>query len=511
MTGASGTYQVIRGGRVLDPGRRVVEAADVLIAGDTIRELGPPGMAAPEDAGPLDATERLLIPGLVNAHTHGHGSLSKGRGDKWSLELLLNASPWVSGGFTLEDKLTAARLNAAEMVLKGCTAAYDMYFEFPTPSLEGLSAVGKGYAEVGLRAVVAPMMADTTLYQAIPGLLDSLPEPHRGHAEKLRAAPWPEHIAACRSLLAAWPFARARVRPALGPTIPHHCSDDFIRACRDLARDFDVRIQMHLAESEVQAVTGIKRYGTTLARHLDTLGLLAPNFTGAHCIWLDDDDVKLMRDRGASVAHNPGSNLRLGSGIAPARRMLDLQMTLGIGSDGSTSADNQNMFEAMRMAAFVSRLVSPDPEHWLGTWEVLNLATAGGAAVLGLGHLIGRLAPGYKADIVFLDLGNVNFVPLNDAANQVVNCEDSSAVHSVMIGGRMVLSGRRFTSFDYDGLRRDVALAVERLRARNAAPREHMEAMAAFVSRHCVGLTSQPYHVHRRLESRGRQGPGDEA
>ncbi|MEE9209766.1 MAG: amidohydrolase family protein, partial [Kiloniellales bacterium] len=182
------------------------------------------------------------------------------------------------------------------------------------------------------------------------------------------------------------------------------------------------------------------------------------------------------------------------------RRMLDLQMTLGIGSDGSTSADNQNMFEAMRMAAFVSRLVSPDPEHWLGTWEVLNLATAGGAAVLGLGQAIGRLAPGYKADIVFLDLGNVNFVPLNDAANQVVNCEDSSAVHSVMIGGRMVLSGRRFTSFDYGGLRRDVALAVERLRARNAAPREHMEAMAAFVSRHCVGLTSQPYHVHRRLE-----------
>ena len=501
MTGASGTYQVIRGGHVLDPGRRVVEAADVLIEGDTIRELGPPGMAAPEDAGTLDATERLLIPGLVNAHTHGHGSLSKGRGDKWSLELLLNASPWVSGGFTLEDKLTAARLNAAEMVLKGCTAAYDMYFEFPTPSLEGLSAVGKGYAEVGLRAVVAPMMADTTLYQAIPGLLDSLPEPHRGHAEKMRAAPWQEHIEACRSLLAAWPFERAQVRPALGPTIPHHCSDDFIRACRDLARDFDVRIQMHLAESKVQAVTGIARYGTTLARHLDTLGLLAPNFTGAHCIWLDDEDVKLMRDRGASVAHNPGSNLRLGSGIAPARRMLDLQMTLGIGSDGSTSADNQNMFEAMRMAAFVSRLVSPDPEHWLGTWEVLNLATAGGAAVLGLGQAIGRLAPGYKADIVFLDLGNVNFVPLNDAANQVVNCEDSSAVHSVMIGGRMVLSGRRFTSFDYGGLRRDVALAVERLRARNAAPREHMEAMAAFVSRHCVGLTSQPYHVHRRLES----------
>ncbi len=511
MTGPSVTYQVIRDGRVLDPERRVVEAADVLIEGDTIREIGPPGMAAPEDAGTLDATERLLIPGLVNAHTHGHGSLSKGRGDKWSLELLLNASPWVSGGFTLEDKLTAARLNAAEMVLKGCTAAYDMYFEAPVPTPEGLEAVGRAYAELGVRVVLAPMMADTTLYQAIPGLLEALPEPHRSRAQKLRAAPHERHIEVCDALLRDWPFDRERVRPALGPTIPLHCSDDFIRACGDLARDYDVGVQMHLGESKVQAISGLSRYGKTLTRHLDDLGLLGPRFTGAHCVWLDDQDLKLMRDRGASIAHNPGSNLRLGSGIAPARRMLDLHMTLGIGSDGSTSADNQNMFEAMRMAAFVSRLVSPDPEHWLGTWEVLNLATAGGAAVLGLGQLIGRLAPGYKADIVFLDLGNVNFVPLNDAANQVVNCEDSSAVHSVMIGGRMVLSGRRFTNFDYDGLRRDVASAVERLRTRNAAPREHMEAMAAFVSRHCVGLASQPYHVHRRLDPLGRQGPGDEA
>jgi cytosine/adenosine deaminase-related metal-dependent hydrolase len=496
-------HQVIRNGRLLDPERETVAPADVLIDGEDIAEVGPPGMAAPAEAQVVDASDRLLMPGLVNAHTHGHGALSKGLGDKWSLELLLNAAPWVSGGFGLEDKYTSALLNAAEMVLKGCTAAYDMYFEFPTPSLEGLSAVGKGYAEVGLRAVVAPMMADTTLYQAIPGLLDSLPEPHRSHAEKLRAAPWQEHVAACRSLLAAWPFARAQLRPALGPTIPHHCSDDFIRACRDLARDFDVRIQMHLAESEVQAVTGIARYGTTLARHLDTLGLLAPNFTGAHCIWLDDDDVKLMRDRGASVAHNPGSNLRLGSGIAPARQMLDCGLAVGIGTDGSASADNQNMFEALRMAAFVSRMAAPEPEDWLGTWEVLRLGTLGGAAVLGMDGMIGRLAPGYKADVVFLDLGNVNFVPLNDIPNQVVNCEDSSAVDSVMIGGRMVLAGRRFTRLDYDKLRRDVAAAVRRLKEANAPTRARMEAMAAYVSRHCVGLACKGYHVRRRLDGNG--------
>ncbi len=498
---ATPDQQVIRNGRLLDPERRVVEVVDLLIEGDSIIETGPPGMDSPDDAVVIDATDRLLLPGLINAHTHGQGSLGKGSGDKWSLELLLNASPWVSGGLTQEDRYLAASLNAAEMVLKGCTAAYDMFFEFPAPSLEGISAVARAYAEVGVRAVVAPMMADTSLYQAIPGLLESLPEPHRSHAEKLRAAPWEEHIAGCRALMQEWPVDRDLARPALGPTIPLHCTDDFIRACRDLAKEYDVGVQMHLAESKVQAISGLKRYGKTLTAHLDDLGLLGAKFTGAHCIWLDNDDMKILSDRGASVAHNPGSNLRLGSGIAPARQMLDLGVTLGVGSDGSASADHQNMFEAMRMAAFVSRIADPDPDTWLGTWEVLQAATLGGALVLGMGDLIGRLAPGYKADIVFLNLTNVSFVPLNDIPNQIVNCADSSAVDSVMIGGRMVLEGRRFISIDFDRLRNDVQATVERLREKNAQAHERMEAMAAFVSSHCVGLACEGYHVHRRLDA----------
>jgi len=231
--------------------------------------------------------------------------------------------------------------------------------------------------------------------------------------------------------------------------------------------------------------------------------LLGPRFTGAHCIWLDDDDLARMADKGATVAHNPGSNLRLGSGIAPAKRMLAKGIAVGIGTDGSASADNQNMFEAMRMASFVSRIVTPDPDSWLSTGDVLKMATAGSASVLGMGDLVGRIAPGYKADILFLDLGNVNFVPLNDAANQVVNCEDSSAVDSVMIGGRLVLSGRRFTDFDFEALRQRVDEACARIRERNRDSFAHMQAMAAFVSQHCVGLARDHYHVRRRLDAQG--------
>jgi len=499
--------QIIRHGLLLDVDTETTAPADILIDGERFLEIGPPGLAAPGDAQEIDAGDRLIMPGLVNSHTHGHGSLGKGIGDRWTLELLLNAGPGIRADQSLEYKRTSARLNAAEMVLKGCTAAYDMYFEAPTASIEGISAIGQGYADVGVRAVVAPMMADISLYDAIPGLMDALPEAHRKAAEQLKAAPFDKHIENCRAVLDNWAHDRDRVRPALGPTIPHHCTDDFITACRDLAAEYDVGVQMHLAESKTQAVVGMKRYGRTLAQHLDTLGLITPGFTGAHCIWLDEDDIKLMRDRGASVAHNPGSNLRLGNGVAPARRMLELGVNVGVGSDGSVSADHQNMFEAMRMAAFVSHIVTPDPETWLGTWEVLRLGTQGGARVLGMDDRIGRIAPGYLADLVMLDLASISFVPLNDAANQIINCEDSSAVHSVMIGGRMVLDGRRFTDFDYDGLRRDVEAAVTEARERNAPARERQEAMAKFVSSHCVGLACEGYHVHRRIDRAGNGDP----
>ena len=317
------SFTIVRGGLVLDVVKRSVARADILIDGATIAEIGSPGMGAPDGALVLDARDRLVMPGLVNAHTHGHGSLGKGLGDKWSLELLLNAAPWVSGGFTLDDKKLAAHLNAAEMVLKGCTAAYDLYFEFPTASVEGLDAIAVGYGDVGVRVVLAPMMADTTLVDAIPGLLDALPETHRAHVMKMKAAPADAHLEACAAMAKNWSHDRQRARPALGPTIPLHCSDAFICGCRDLATEFELPVQMHLGKSKVQALAGRARYGKTLTAHLDALGLLSSRFTGAHGVWLDEDDIRRLADNGSSIAHNPGSNLRLGSGIAPAFEMLN--------------------------------------------------------------------------------------------------------------------------------------------------------------------------------------------
>jgi len=487
---------VIRGGLVLNPGGGEAAPADILIDGDRIVQIGPPGLTAPEGASVRDATDRLLIPGLINAHTHGHGSLGKGMGDRWPLELLINAGPWMTGNRGVEEKYLAAKLNAADMIARGCTAAYDLYSEFPLATLDGMTAAARGYADVGARVVLAPMMADTTFYDAIPGLRDALPEALGKQVDAVRMAPAEAHLQACGTLLRGWGGAPMVAGLALAPTIPLHCSDAFITGCDRLAKEHGVGLHMHLAESKSQAVSGLTRYGKTLTAHLDEIGFLRPGFTGAHCIWLDSDDITRLADNGCAIAHNPGSNLRLGSGVAPARDILTSGMTLGVGTDGSSCSDNQNMFEAMRLASFVSRVRGPDPESWLETGEVFRMATEGSAAALGWGGQLGRLAPGYLADIVFLDLGASAFVPLNDPVNQLVHAEDGGGVRDVMVGGRMVLEDRVFTQFDYGALRTAVAETTARLAETTVETKALAMALENHVGQYCIGLARAPYPIN---------------
>ena len=181
---------IVRGGVVPDWTRHRVEAVDILLERGTIREIGPPGLAAPTHATVVDARDRLLVPGLVNAHTHAHGGLAKGLVDERApLEVFLAGAGALNGNRTTEEKYLSALVSAVEMVRKGCTACYDLALEFPAPSVDGIHAVAQAYLDVGMRAVVAPMMADRTLYQALPGLLDAIPEPQRTAARALVTAP----------------------------------------------------------------------------------------------------------------------------------------------------------------------------------------------------------------------------------------------------------------------------------------------------------------------------------
>ena len=483
------THTLIRGGRLVDG------PADILVRGDTIVEVGE--IQLPPEAREIDARGKLLHPGLINAHMHGHGNLAKGMGDRWTLELLLTAAPWTNGYRSLEDKYLSTLIGAAEMLMKGCTACYDLMAEFPTPSVEGLEAVGRAYRDAGMRAVVAPMVADLSFFEAIPGLMEALPAALQKEVERLRLAPYRTTLENMRKALHGWKFDRDALRPAVAPTIPLHCNDEFLAGCGSLARDYGVGLQTHLSESKVQAVSALKKYGRSLAAHMDALGLVGPNFTAAHGVWLDDEDMKRLAARGASVAHNPGSNMRLGSGIADMRGMLDSGINVGIGTDGASSSDNLNMYEAMRIASLASKVRGPDWQRWITTKEVLEAATAGSAKALGFGDKIGRLAPGYKADIVFLDLGNVNWIPLNDAVNALVHTEDGSAVHSVMVAGRMVLENRKLVNVDLAKLAREAESARERLERLNRDNKALYERLEPIVGSFCPALAKQPLHINR--------------
>ena len=490
-------HTVLRGGRVLDVGDFGGEPADILIEGDTIREIGPPGMAAPEDAAEVDAADRLILPGLVNAHTHGDASLSKGLGDRWTLELLLNAAPMRRHGILLRDKALAARLAAAEMVSNGITACYDLFSEFPAPTPEGLEAVAGAYAEVGVRAVVAPLMADRSFWRAVPGLFGALPDELQRAVGGVAGVSGEVALEQCRLAFERWSFARDAARLALAPTIPHHCEDAFFVACRDLAAEHGAGIHTHVAESKVQAVAGQRRFGKTLAAHLDDLGIVGPDFTAAHAVWVDDDDLALLEDRGATVAHNPTSNLRLGVGLARVEAMRRRGLAVGLGTDTSSCSDAFNLFEAMRLAVYSSRVQSPDPARWLGAEDALEMATRGGARALGMSDRIGRLAPGYLADLVFLDLGAIAYMPFHHAARQVVFQENGANVESVMVGGRFVYRGGRHLTVDLDRLRADAAEAHARLEAANLDARDLVRRLEPAVSAFCVGLCREPFPVHR--------------
>jgi guanine deaminase len=495
----TGRRTVIRGGQTLDA-EGGAGAQDLLIEDGRILAIENSGFEVSGDAEILSASDRMLIPGLINAHTHSHGALNRGAvEDRVSLEMFLTGAGATARSRGLEDKYLSAALSAAEMIRKGCTACFDLTVEFPGPSRDGISAVARAYRDSGMRAVIAPMIADRTIYQALPGLLEALPEDLRSRCASLSAAPVEHTFSACRDILANWEFDRRFIRPALGPTIPLHCSDGFLLRCARLADEHDVRLQTHLAESRAQATTGRTRYGKSLVGHLKELGFLSERLSAAHAIWLDDDDISMLGQSGVAVAHNPSSNLRLGSGVAPVRKMLTAGIEVGVGTDASNTSDGQNMFEATRLASYLSRIDGFAAEVWLSAKEAFHFATEGSAKVLGFDK-IGRLAPGYEADIVFLRLDSPHFVPLRSPLIQMVFGENGASVDTVMIGGRIVLSDGKLLTLDEPLLRRKAQEAASRLDQANAGSHASSATVARLVGSFCAAQDCTGHQLPRKLK-----------
>jgi len=489
-------YTILRGGRLLDAQGRSAPLKDILIRDGAILEVGEPGLAAPEGAALVDASRHLLHPGLVNGHTHGSGALLRGFRDRMNLELLLLVVPARFASQTLQIKYLNTYLGAVEMALKGCTLAYDLTFGLPAASIEELVVMGQAYRDAGIRAVMAPMLADTSFYAALPGFREQLPAELAALVTEDGGADTANILALMQQALHDWPHDRDHVKLGIAPTIPTHCSDELMRGSDRLVREYGTVMQSHIGEAKYQAVTAKQRYGKTMLAHVDELGLIGPHFSVAHGIWLDDDDMKRLADKGASISHNPGSNMRLGSGIADSRRMLDLGVNLAIGTDGPASADNQNMYEAMRGAAQVSYVRQPDHRLWLTAPEIVRAATEGGARMAGFDH-VGAIEAGKRADIVFLTLDHPNWMPINDPAAQLVLAEDATAVRHVMVDGRFIVRDGRHVSADLPKLADEAEAARDHMRSANVEATARVAKLEEAVTAFCRGLSSTPYPVER--------------
>jgi 5-methylthioadenosine/S-adenosylhomocysteine deaminase len=352
---------------------------------------------------------------------------------------------------------------------------------------------------VGLRAVLAPALADIHFYRTVPGLFDLMPKELRRTAESIQAAPAEGLLQMNENGIRKWNGSGSgRIHVGVAPTIPGQCTDALLAGCLRLVREYGVSFHTHLAETKIQAIHALRRWGKTIVGHLEEMGLLGPLFIGAHSVWITDEDIRRLADTGSLIAHNPASNLKLGSGISPVREMLDLDIAVGLGTDGSMSSDNQNLFEAMRLAALVGKVRFPhQPERWVGSLDVWKMVTSGSARVLGSFGEIGSIAPGRKADLILLQSDSVFLRPLNHVVNALAYAETGADVTTVLVDGRLILEKGRLLTIDESRLRSRAQEAAERVRDQNGEIWSLAERIAPYLSAACRQTIKTPFPVNR--------------
>ena len=248
-----------------------------------------------------------------------------------------------------------------------------------------------------------------------------------------------EYIDFSKEALARYDGRSGLLRYVIAPSSPQRCTEDLFVAANELSREHDTTYHVHVLETKTQAVTGREFYGSTLVEYLDKMGVLSDRTTLAHGIWLTDSDIVRLGEVGASVAHNPISNLKLGSGIARWRDLLTAGVNLGLGSDGLASNDSARMTDVVKTTALLHKVTDPDLRTWPTADEVLWAATRGGARSARLTDEVGAIEAGRKADFVMFDLRSINFTPVNDVPTHLVYVENGDSIREVWVNGQVVV------------------------------------------------------------------------
>jgi len=403
---------VIHNGTLLtmEQGLPVIENAIVRIKGDKIAECGPavPGRTW-EGATMVDACGGIIMPGLVNGHTHTPMAMFRGLADDLPLDVWLNAHIFPAEARDINPDSVAqwAAHSCKEMLAGGITTCCDGYF------LESHAA--QAMADTGIRAVAGQGVID---YPA-PGVPD--PSNNIDHVkdfiEKTRTLP-------------------PRVTPSVFCHSPYTCSEQTLVAGKNLARDMGVLFQIHAAETRAEPGMIKENSGLSVIAYLDSLGILDPDTLLVHCVWVDENDIEIIAKRGCGVIHCPESNMKLASGVAPVPDMVAAGLTVGLGTDGCASNNDQDMFSEMDTAAKLHKAVRLDP-CVMDARTCLKMATIDGAKALGLGDVTGSIRPGKAADIIVVDTTGLHMTPMHDPYSGIVYAARASDVSWVMVDGKV--------------------------------------------------------------------------
>ncbi|HZV20699.1 MAG TPA: amidohydrolase [Hyphomicrobiales bacterium] len=442
---------------LLGPEARVSDGpVDIVIEDKTILDIRPHGVAESEGQ-TLDMRKRLVAPGLINGHVHSHEGFSKGRTDNVPLELWMNTvRPLKPLPLTPRDVYLRTMVAAIEAVKSGTTTICDDLNVSPAIRRDHVEAAYQAYDDVGIRAYVGMSLFDRPFFRAVPFVEEEFP---RELLAELDAAPMyssQELLNYARELAETKHPSTQRVGFIAAPSAPQRCTEGFLKQVRSLADELDLPVMIHVQETRLQVVTGQVWHGCTMVEYLDRLGFLKPKTQLIHGVWLNPREIDLIARSGASLQHNPTSNLKLGSGIAPVRAILDAGINLSMGSDGCGSIETNDMQTALQLGALINKMRGDYPS-WIGAKESFQAATAGGAKALGRERDLGAIEKGRAADLVAYRLDSIAFSPLNDPLRQMVFSATKADIDLVMVDGEIVQRDGRLTRVDEDKLLAEIA------------------------------------------------------
>ncbi len=404
------------------------------IANGRIARVDPvPKAELPPARETINARGAIVLPGLVNTHTHLPMTLFRGLADDLPLHTWLNDHIFPAEGRFINPETVryGTLLGCMEMLLSGTTTCCDGYF------LE--DHVAGAVLETGMRAVLGQGVIDFPA----PGV----PDPA-------------QNIAAAIDFIDKWRDKTPRITPSLFCHSLYTCGPETLKKANRAALEKGVLFQIHVAETMAEKKQCRDKYGITPIRHLDGLGILTPTTLMAHCIWLDAVDIETISGRNAAVAHNPESNMKLASGIAPVVSFLECGIKTGLGTDGCASNNDLDMFREMGSAARLHKVNSLDPVV-MNARTVLEMATIGGARAIGLDHQIGSLEPGKQADLIVIDLSSPHLTPMYNPVSHLVYAVKGSDVRDVFVAGEPLVRDHNLLKLDAEKIMREVCSIAE--------------------------------------------------